>query len=167
EFPVVFVTGMEDGIFPHLRSLGDAAEMQEERRLAYVGITRAQQRLYLTRATVRSGWGTPQMNPASRFLEEVPTELVDWQGAYGATPSTSSASQMVAARAMARGRTPGVGLRPIPSLELGDRVTHDTFGLGTVVATSGDGDKAQATVDFGGSYGEKRLLLRYAPLEKL
>ncbi|HEX7355430.1 MAG TPA: DNA helicase PcrA [Mycobacteriales bacterium] len=167
EFPVVFVTGMEDGVFPHLRSLGDPAEMQEERRLAYVGITRAQQRLYLTRATVRSGWGTPQMNPASRFLEEVPTDLVDWQGNYGSTPSRSSASQMVAARAIARGRTPGVGLRPVPDLEVGDKVSHDTFGLGTVVATSGAGDKAQATVDFGGSYGEKRLLLRYAPLEKL
>jgi DNA helicase-2/ATP-dependent DNA helicase PcrA len=167
EFPVVFLTGMEDGVFPHLRSLGDPLEMQEERRLAYVGITRAEQRLYLTRSIVRSGWGTPQYNPASRFLEEVPDELVEWQGNLSSAPSRASASQMVAARVMAKGRSAGVGLRPIPSLEVGDRVSHDTFGLGTVVATSGDADKAQATVDFGGAYGEKRLLLRYAPLEKL
>ncbi len=167
EFPVVFLTGLEDGIFPHLRSLGSPSEMEEERRLAYVGITRAQERLYLTRSTVRSGWGTPMYNPASRFLEEVPERLVDWQGHVQDGPTRASASQMVAARVMASGRSAGVGLRPVPSLTIGDKVTHDTFGLGTVVATAGEADKAQATVDFGGAYGEKRLLLRYAPLEKL
>jgi DNA helicase-2/ATP-dependent DNA helicase PcrA len=72
EFPVVFLTGLEDGVFPHQRSLGDPAELEEERRLAYVGITRAQQRLYLSRSVVRSAWGTPQHYPASRFLEEGP-----------------------------------------------------------------------------------------------
>ncbi|MDP9417152.1 MAG: DNA helicase PcrA, partial [Actinomycetota bacterium] len=79
EFPVVFLTGMEDGVFPHLRSLGDAPELEEERRLAYVGITRAQQRLYVSRAVTRSAWGAPQWNPASRFLEELPADLVDWR----------------------------------------------------------------------------------------
>jgi DNA helicase-2/ATP-dependent DNA helicase PcrA len=167
EFPVVFLSGMEDGVFPHLRSLGDPAEMQEERRLAYVGITRAEQRLYFTRSTVRSGWGTPMYNPASRFLEEVPSALVEWQGHVQDGPTRSSASQQVVARMMARGASAGVGLRPVPSLEAGDKVNHDTFGVGTVVATAGVEDKAQATVDFGGTYGEKRLLLRYAPLEKL
>jgi DNA helicase-2/ATP-dependent DNA helicase PcrA len=167
EFPVVFLTGMEDGVFPHLRSLGDPEEMQEERRLAYVGITRAEQRLYFTRSVVRSGWGTPMYNPASRFLEEVPSALIEWQGHVQDGPTRASASQQVAARLMARGKSAGVGLRPVPSLEPGDKVTHDTFGVGTVVTTAGVDDKAQATVDFGGTYGEKRLLLRYAPLEKL
>ena len=77
EFPVVFLTGMEDGVFPHLRSLGDPKELEEERRLAYVGITRARERLYLSRAAVRSAWGAPQYNPPTRFLDEIPGELVD------------------------------------------------------------------------------------------
>ncbi|HEV7209848.1 MAG TPA: DNA helicase PcrA, partial [Mycobacteriales bacterium] len=145
EFPAVFLTGMEDGVFPHLRSLGNLAEMQEERRLAYVGITRAEQRLYLSRATVRSGWGTPSYNPASRFLDDVPPELVDWQGRVGSAPSAT-----ITAKVMAAGRSAGVGLRPIPALTVGDRVNHDTFGLGTVVALRGEADKAQAQVDFGG-----------------
>src|SRR5947209_5601050 len=79
EFPVVFLTGMEDGVFPHMRSLGEPREMEEERRLAYVGITRARQRLYLSRATVRAAWGQTSYNPPSRFLEEVPGDLIDWQ----------------------------------------------------------------------------------------
>ena len=77
EFPTVFLTGFEDGIFPHQRAMTDRAELEEERRLAYVGITRARQRLYLTRATVRSAWGAPQYNPASRFTDEIPAPLVD------------------------------------------------------------------------------------------
>ena len=79
EFPVVFLTGMEDGTFPHLRSLGDAKELEEERRLAYVGITRARERLHLSRAAVRSAWGAPQYNPPSRFLDEIPADLVQWE----------------------------------------------------------------------------------------
>ncbi len=79
EFPVVFVTGLEDGTFPHMRSLADPKELAEERRLAYVALTRARQRLYLTRAATRSAWGAPQEFPASRFLEEIPAELVDWR----------------------------------------------------------------------------------------
>uniref|UniRef100_UPI00293077B5 UvrD-helicase domain-containing protein n=1 Tax=uncultured Propionibacterium sp. TaxID=218066 RepID=UPI00293077B5 len=79
EFDNVFLTGMEDGVFPHLRALADARELAEERRLAYVGITRARERLYCSRAGVRSAWGAPQYNPASRFLEEIPAELIDWQ----------------------------------------------------------------------------------------
>src|SRR4029077_428245 len=79
EFPVVFVTGWEDGMFPHMRALGDPTELAEERRLAYVGITRARRRLYLTRAVVRSGWGQPVSNPESRFLQEIPSHLIDWK----------------------------------------------------------------------------------------
>jgi DNA helicase-2/ATP-dependent DNA helicase PcrA len=169
EFPVVFLTGLEDGIFPHIRSLGDPGELAEERRLAYVGLTRARQRLYLTRAVSRSAWGTPAYNPASRFLSEIPEELVEWRrkepvslpigaGGFGAAPSSSSAAIKLGDRVVGRG--------PVVSLEAGDRVTHSKFGLGTVVSTSGIGDKADATIDFG-SAGTKRLLLRYAPVEKL
>ena len=89
EFPVVFVTGWEDGMFPHMRALGDPAELSEERRLAYVGITRARQRLYLSRAKVRSSWGQPMLNPESRFLREIPQELIDWRRVEAA-PSFSA-----------------------------------------------------------------------------
>ncbi|MFC5180294.1 DNA helicase PcrA [Actinomadura harenae] len=161
EFPVVFLTGMEDGVFPHLRAMSNPKELEEERRLAYVGITRARQRLYLSRATMRSSWGAPQVNPPSRFLAEVPANLLDWEreasGAFG------SAATRVAARPQVR----AAGGRPVPSLAPGDKVTHDSFGLGTVVAVDGAGDKAAASVDFGGEYGVKRLVLRYAPVEKL
>ncbi len=161
EFPVVFLTGMEDGVFPHLRSLGDPKELEEERRLAYVGITRARNRLYLSRAVLRSAWGAPQYNPASRFLDEVPEELVDWQRAQSSPASTPA----IAALAVRPGvRSPGN--REVVELVAGDRVSHDTFGLGTVVSTAGVAERAEATIDFGTS-GVKRLLLRYAPVEKL
>ncbi|WP_269305362.1 DNA helicase PcrA [Aeromicrobium sp. HA] len=167
EFPVVFLTGLEDGVFPHLRSLGDPAELQEERRLAYVGITRARERLYLTRATVRSAWGAPSYNPASRFLEEIPPTLIDWKREASAptqwaprTPAASFRTSTVAARSKKKSAGEVVSLSP------GDRVTHDSFGLGTVVTVEGTGQNSVASVDFG-SAGVKRLLLRYAPLEKL
>ena len=165
EFPVVFLTGMEDGTFPHLRALGDVKELEEERRLAYVGITRARERLHLSRAIVRSGWGSPQYNPASRFLDDIPADLIDWQRTEttGMRPSSSPAVATLAGR-------PGVrspGNRPMISLRSGDRVSHDSFGLGTVVRVEGEADKAMAHVDFGADTGVKRLLLRYAPLEKL
>jgi DNA helicase-2/ATP-dependent DNA helicase PcrA len=162
EFPVVFLTGLEDGVFPHLRTLGDAAELEEERRLAYVGITRARQRLYLTRAQVRSAYGQTSYNPPSRFLEEVPDALVDWRRLP--EPAIATAARSVIGSGGRRGAGPG--LRPVPNLSPGDRVTHSAFGLGTVVATSGAGDSARARVDFG-EPGVKELLLRYAPLEKL
>jgi DNA helicase-2/ATP-dependent DNA helicase PcrA len=169
EFPVVFLTGMEDGVFPHMRSLGDPKELEEERRLAYVGITRARQRLYLTRSMVRSAWGSPAFNPPSRFLDEIPDEVMQWEreepentpissGGWGSSPSSSSAALKLGDRV--------IGTGPVVSLSAGDRVTHQKFGLGTVVSTAGVGDKADATIDFGSS-GIKRLLLRYAPVEKL
>jgi len=165
EFPVVFLTGMEDGTFPHMRALGDNKELEEERRLAYVGITRARERLHLSRAVVRSGWGSPQYNPASRFLDEIPDDLLDWQRTEttGMRPSSTPAVATLAGR-------PGVrspGNRPMISLRSGDRVSHDSFGLGTVVRVEGEADKVMAHVDFGADAGVKRLLLRYAPLEKL
>ena len=165
EFPVVFLTGLEDGTFPHMRALGDNKELEEERRLAYVGITRARERLHLSRAIVRSGWGSPQYNPASRFLDEIPDDLIDWQR----TESTGMRSSSTPAVATLAGR-PGVrsaGNRPMISLRSGDRVSHDSFGLGTVVRVEGEADKVMAHVDFGTDTGVKRLLLRYAPLEKI
>jgi DNA helicase-2/ATP-dependent DNA helicase PcrA len=169
EYPAVFLTGLEDGVFPHLRTLGDERELQEERRLAYVGITRARQRLYLSRAHVRSAWGQTTYNPPSRFLEEVPEALVDWRRGESSVTAPPAALTAVTARILgtARGKTAGPGLRPIPNLEVGDRVNHDAFGLGTVTATRGAGDSTQAEVDFGAGTGSKWLLLRYAPLEKI
>jgi DNA helicase-2/ATP-dependent DNA helicase PcrA len=169
EFDTVFLTGLEDGVFPHARALSDPAELAEERRLAYVGVTRARERLYLSRAVVRAAWGAPQHNPPSRFLSEVPAGLLDWRRTEQETTTWRSTSATSQAAAGWRNRV-GYGARPavreIPSLAAGERVLHSTFGLGTVVATSGHGDDAKADVDFG-SAGLKRLSLRHAPLEKL
>jgi len=139
-------------------------ELEEERRLAYVGITRARQRLYLTRASVRSAWGQTSYNPASRFLDEIPDALVDWRRLP--QPAAAAAAQRIAPVGGTAGRRGAVGLRPIPSLVPGDRVTHTTFGLGTVTAVSGAAESARAAIDFG-SEGVRELLLRYAPVEKL
>ncbi|WP_019066798.1 DNA helicase PcrA [Streptomyces hokutonensis] len=178
EFPVVFLTGMEDGVFPHMRALGQTKELEEERRLAYVGITRARERLYLTRSSLRSAWGQPSYNPPSRFLEEIPAAHVEWKrtGAMAAPPSTGPASGIAASLSSTRSRSSASGAsgfatrraseKPVVSLAVGDRVTHDQFGLGTVVGVNGTGANAEATVDFGEAK-PKRLLLRYAPVEKL
>ncbi|MFB7780725.1 DNA helicase PcrA [Streptomyces bauhiniae] len=178
EFPVVFLTGMEDGVFPHMRALNQTKELEEERRLAYVGITRARERLYLTRAALRSAWGQPSYNPPSRFLEEIPATHLEWKrtGASAAPSFGKAASSVASTLSSSRSRSSAAGAsgfatrrageKPVVSLSIGDRVTHDQFGLGTVVAVAGEGDKAQATIDFGGG-NAKRLLLRYAPVEKL
>ena len=174
EFDTVFLTGCEDGVFPHQRALTDRSELEEERRLAYVGITRARKRLNVSRAVVRTAWGAPQYNPPSRFIEEVPAHLYDWRrtGAAVASWATTSATRRNEAdSSLGRWRTTvGYGVRPaiktVPSLDAGDRVLHTTFGMGTVIATSGAGDGAKADVDFG-SVGVKRLSLKHAPLEKL
>ncbi|UPK76019.1 DNA helicase PcrA [Nocardioidaceae bacterium SCSIO 66511] len=168
EFPVVFLTGLEDAVFPHQRSIGEPKELEEERRLAYVGLTRAERRLYVSRAVVRSAWGAPAHNPPSRFIAELPTDLVDWRRTEadttrweGGAVTTRRATPMRSTSIASAGRQ-----RAVPSLSPGDRVTHDTFGLGTVVAMDGEGDKQVASIDFG-SEGVKRLLMRYAPVEKL
>lgn len=178
EFPVVFLTGMEDGIFPHMRALSQVKELEEERRLAYVGLTRARQRLYLTRSVLRSAWGQPSYNPASRFLDEIPGDLVDWKRTGAASAPPSRGLGMSGSRGSSSGLSSGspkagwgksarkVTDREVVSLAVGDRVSHDTFGLGTVAMVAGSGDQAKATVDFGSS-GRKVLLLRYAPVEKL
>ncbi|MEW1721174.1 DNA helicase PcrA [Streptomyces sp. NPDC093109] len=176
EFPVVFLTGMEDGVFPHMRSLGQTKELEEERRLAYVGITRARERLYLTRSSMRSAWGQPSYNPPSRFLEEIPGQHLEWKRTGAQIPAgpTQGIASSLSSSAAARSRTGGpsgfatrrTADKPVISLATGDRVTHDQFGLGTVMAVTGTGADAQVTVDFGDAK-PKRLLLRYAPVEKL
>ena len=190
EFPVVFLTGMEHGLFPHQRSLTDEKEMEEERRLAYVGLTRARERLYLTRSEFRSMWGQSQYNPASPFLDEIPAELLDWKregssapaswgsslhggsgqrdpmrGSYWGAAAASNAAfeRMAPSRATTAGRVQPN--KEIPSLTVGDTVDHTAFGKGTVVSLEGAGDKTVAKVRFGAD--EKRLLLRYAPLTKV
>ncbi|MEY9486746.1 DNA helicase-2/ATP-dependent DNA helicase PcrA [Streptomyces calvus] len=178
EFPVVFLTGMEDGVFPHMRALGQTKELEEERRLAYVGITRARERLYLTRSTLRSAWGQPSYNPPSRFLEEIPAAHLEWKRTGASSPvSSGPVSGVAASLSSTRSRSSASGASgfatrrtaadaPLVSLAVGDRVTHDQFGLGTVVAVKGTGANAEATIDFGDAK-PKRLLLRYAPVEKL
>jgi DNA helicase II / ATP-dependent DNA helicase PcrA len=164
EFPVVFLTGLEEEVFPHQRSLTNPKELEEERRLAYVGITRAEQRLYLTRALARNWYGRPSFHRQSRFLGEIPPGLIEWRrDEVAATRAATPAQERMASRPGAR----SPGNRPVPALSPGDMVTHDKFGLGTVVSTDGYGDQAEAKIDFGGGYGVKHLVLRYAPLEKL
>ena len=164
EFPVVFLTGMEEEVFPHQRSLNNPKELEEERRLAYVGITRAEQRLYLTRAVARNWWGRPSFHKQSRFLGEIPEGLIEWRRDAAAAMSAVRPAQERMAQ-LPGTRSPGN--RPVPNLSPGDLVTHDKFGLGTVVSTDGYGDQAEAKIDFGADYGVKHLVLRYAPLEKL
>ncbi|MEU9377463.1 DNA helicase PcrA [Streptomyces sp. NPDC048255] len=192
EFPVVFLTGMEDGVFPHMRALGQTKELEEERRLAYVGITRARERLYLTRSSMRSAWGTPSYNPPSRFLEEIPAEYLQWKrtgatqkpagpmrsSGYGSSGSSGSGKatfgtspESFLSSSRTKSGPSGFATRraadkPVINLVVGDRVTHDQFGLGTVMEVKGAGADAQATIDFGDDK-PKRLLLRYAPVQKL
>ena len=186
EFPVVFLTGLEDGVFPHARSLGDQPELEEERRLAYVGVTRARERLYVSRAVVRSAWGAPAHNPGSRFLDELPVDLVDWRRTEAAQTRWGRPDLAVAAAAARMGaahggRAPqlllGRAARPTPpprpsrparspSLEPGRPGAARLVRDGHRRRLEGAADKAVASIDFG-SEGVKRLLLRYAPVEKL
>lgn len=242
EFPVVFVTGFEDGTFPHSRSLADESELAEERRLAYVALTRARERLYLTRAAVRSAWGASNVMVASRFLDDIPPELMRWereassmdslragyggfsagyreggyQGGYqrgrgdsggyqggsgssygggysgggrrvdedddfsapigsgrrssGKLGRVESAKDRAKDRAKAR-RSQKLGVKAEPEAEesgikLGDKVRHDAYGVGTVIALEGSGKSTVAKVEFSDGV-VKRLMLRYAPVVKL
>jgi DNA helicase-2/ATP-dependent DNA helicase PcrA len=159
EFPVVFIIGMEDGVFPHYRSMGDSAQLEEERRLAYVGITRARERLYLTHAWSRSLFGTTSYNPPSRFLAELPGDLlrsIEEDELGDAGEGDVSAIR----RAVSTGTYVSV------DVVAGDTVVHDKWGEGVVLTVSGRGTDAEATVIFEDA-GQKRLLLAYAPLRKV
>jgi DNA helicase-2/ATP-dependent DNA helicase PcrA len=152
EYPAVFLTGLEDGVFPHMRSLGDPKELEEERRLCYVGLTRAEERLYLTRAWTRNMWGQNNYNGPSRFLGEIPDHL------------TTKAKRVRRSATMeTRTKTATVSDADI---SIGDRVRHTHWGEGVVKEIVGVGDRAEAVVSFD-AHGSKRLLLAWAPLEKL
>lgn len=167
EFPVVFVTGWEDGMFPHMRALDNPTELSEERRLAYVGITRARQRLYVSRAIARSSWGQPMLNPESRFLREIPQELIDWRRT---APKPSFSAPVSGAGRFGSARPSptrsGASRRPLLVLQVGDRVTHDKYGLGRVEEVSGVGESAMSLIDFGSS-GRVKLMHNHAPVTKL
>jgi DNA helicase-2/ATP-dependent DNA helicase PcrA len=175
EFPVVFLTGLEDGVFPHMRAMSDPAELAEERRLAYVGITRARERLYLSRGLIRSAFGQPSANPASRFLDEVPADLVEWKrsepersapvGRFGFGRRSVGAGSPGQDRGS--WKVPERTLTPSLSLEVGDRVNHDKYGLGTVVASDGVGQRATVTIDFGSAGTVRLMLIGGVPLTKL
>jgi DNA helicase II / ATP-dependent DNA helicase PcrA len=184
--------GMEDGVFPHYRSMTDTAELEEERRLAYVGITRAQERLYLTHAWSRTLFGQESYNPPSRFLGEIPRELLDVRESEGAMPRRRPRfGERRGARPGAQGHTviglpgtsgavrvgggavttwtapqPAAAVREVPAIREGDTVLHERFGEGVVLSVSGRGEDTEARVAFSGS-GEKSLLLAYAPLTKV
>ncbi|OMB98168.1 ATP-dependent DNA helicase PcrA [Mycobacterium sp. NS-7484] len=169
EFPAVFVTGWEDGMFPHMRALGDPNELSEERRLAYVGITRARKRLYLSRAKVRSSWGQPMLNPESRFLREIPEDLINWrrveQPSSGLSAPVGNAGRYGTPRP-SPSRPAAARNRPVITLTPGDRVTHDKYGLGRVEEVSGVGESAMSLIDFG-SAGRVKLMHNHAPIQKL
>ncbi|MDR1442040.1 MAG: DNA helicase PcrA [Bifidobacteriaceae bacterium] len=183
EFPVVFVTGFEDGTFPHQRSMADPEELEEERRLAYVGLTRARRRLYISRAEARTTFGRPEYFPESRFVSDIPKEVLEWRREEGSAArlrqesgySTSGYARSTTSRGgggKPAGAAPGFGsavpraAKDVPHLEPGDMVTHDKYGLGTVTAVEGDGANQIARVEFR-EEGIKRLLVRFAPVTKL
>lgn len=171
EFPCVFIVGMEEGVFPHLRSLGEPEELEEERRLAYVGITRARERLYLTHAWSRTLWGNTQYNPPSRFVNEIPEHLQQQRGEAGTgwrSGGIAGARSRMVESAMRRARVPrdsvpkgasGLDLKP------GEDIVHAKWGEGVVLEVGGSGEDAEALVRFPG-LGEKRLLLAMAPIKR-
>jgi DNA helicase-2/ATP-dependent DNA helicase PcrA len=185
EFPAVFIVGLEDGVFPHLRSIGDPDELEEERRLAYVALTRAQERLYLTHAWSRTLYGGTQYNPPSRFLDEIPSELMDvveqkrasrggrtyatsggGGGGYGSRGAGIAANrERIVERAMRPSTGPAKHGAEGLGLQVGDDVVHATFGEGVILHLEGSGDKAEVVIRFP-QVGEKRLLLSWAPLKK-
>lgn len=168
EFDTVFLTGMEEGVFPHMRAMESRDELEEERRLAYVGITRARKLLHLSRASVRVTFGQPNYNPASRFLEEIPAGLLDWRRLGETTTWAASSADRRSRTRQAIGFGAGTPRPSAASGELaaGDRVLHTTFGMGQILAVHGAGAKQQVDVDFG-SAGKKRLAVSHAPMEKL
>ena len=160
EFPVVFIVGMEDGVFPHYRSMTDSAQLEEERRLAYVGITRAKERLYLTNAWSRSLFGQLSYNPPSRFLSEIPPDLIRQLEPSGGRGRGGGVGGRGGQVSQIRGGRQQVEVQP------GETVLHDRWGEGVVLSVSGTGTDARATVAFE-EVGEKHLMLAFAPLKKL
>ena len=173
EFPIVFLAGLEEGIFPHNRSLMDETEMEEERRLCYVGITRAERELYMTCAGMRMLYGKTQYNSPSRFLEEIPKELLeDVRGARSANPlvgslagQQSNTSNAAVLKGAKRIEVKGADLNE--TWNAGAKVEHKTWGIGTIVATKGEGESLELTIAFNQPIGLKKLLAKFAPITKL
>lgn len=181
EFPCIFLIGMEEGLFPHARSMLDETEMEEERRLAYVGMTRAREALYLTNARMRTIFGQTNMNPASRFIQEIPEDLLETVGDTADDGVSSFERQTTAARGHApsfsqRGGTFQARRTVSESRanhqvlqtdwQVGDKAKHKKWGEGTVVSLNGEGDDLELTIAFPQPTGLKRLLARFAPIEK-
>ncbi len=163
EYPVVFLTGLEEGVFPHMRSMSDPDQLEEERRLAYVGITRAQRSLYLTHAWSRSLWGGTNYNPASRFLGEIPDSLIDvLRETKSRSPRQRSWDDWDSTKSRGAAHEPD---RVVVRVKAGDRVVHEAFGTGEVVEVTGSGTDAEVIVRFDDE-GEKRLMLAYANLSR-
>jgi DNA helicase-2/ATP-dependent DNA helicase PcrA len=177
EYPIVFLAGLEEGLLPHRMSFTVAGGMAEERRLFYVGITRAKQKLYLSLALSRSLYGESEASTPSRYLQEIPTHLVEWResgAGRGGVPRAYSASiaETTGFRSVDKPKTEWAGaittVRNNEGLQLasGDQVEHEAFGKGKVVSTQGEGSKQTAEINFGAS-GLKRLLVKVAPITKL
>ncbi|HZG59727.1 MAG TPA: DNA helicase PcrA [Anoxybacillus sp.] len=164
EFPVVFIIGMEEGIFPHSRSLDDEAEMEEERRLAYVGITRAEEELFLTSAQMRTLFGRTSINPVSRFISEIPDELIENLNETMRKNSPFTARQQT--RTMVRPAARATGGEVI-DWRVGDKAEHKKWGIGTVVSVRGEGDDKELDIAFPSPIGIKRLLAKFAPITKV
>lgn len=183
EFPIVFLIGLEEGVFPHNRSLMEEAEMEEERRLAYVGITRAEQELYLTRAKMRTLFGRTNMNPPSRFLGEIPEDLLDCVNEEAQTPpwmrtGSRSTSQGFSTKPSGFGATTAPPRRQVQQRTkttmtggdsfhwaVGDRASHKKWGVGTVVSMKGEGENVELDIAFP-NVGVKRLFAKFAPITK-
>ncbi|MBO8171715.1 MAG: DNA helicase PcrA [Bacillaceae bacterium] len=172
EFPVVFLAGMEEGVFPHNRALLDETEMEEERRLAYVGITRAEEELYMTAARMRTLYGRTNMNDPSRFIAEIPEELIEHTGKEEAP---SSGWGRTSGFTRGTGAPAGTFRRPVQhqgadvtlDWHVGDKVKHGKWGTGTVVSVKGEGEDLELNIAFPKPVGIKKLLARFAPIEKI
>jgi DNA helicase-2/ATP-dependent DNA helicase PcrA len=167
EFPVVFLIGMEEGVFPHSRSLTDEEEMEEERRLAYVGITRAEEELYLTNAQMRTLYGRTNLNPVSRFIQEIPEDLLD-EVVIEKKPFTrfQSNPQTSSRKAPVRPMAVSTGGEEIP-WKVGDKAEHKKWGIGTVVSVKGEKENMELDIAFPSPTGVKRLLAKFAPIQKV
>ena len=182
EFPVVFIVGMEEGIFPHSRALNDQSELEEERRLAYVGITRAKEKLFLSHAWSRNLYGSSQYNPPSRFLDEIPGELLqregsvdsgadEGRGSYRPRPEQNTGKKIEWTRAtVPKYRREGEAVGDLTGansgLKVGDDVEHPSFGEGVIINIRGSGESTEATIEFV-NHGKKHLALAWAPLKKI
>jgi len=171
EFPVVFIMGLEDGLFPHSRSIGDGGQLEEERRLFYVGMTRAEEKLFLSSARFRRYFGNAeqQVSEPSRFLSEIPQELIEDANESRRRPAVQYQGKTyntvnAVTRALGITAKPAPGRKSAGKFTMGTRIRHPKYGAGTILRTEGDGDDMKLTISFM-SYGLKKLIAKYAELE--